>query len=83
MDTDFHHILNSEEQIINFPKPIIIGNHVWIGCRNTILKGVSIADNIIISANSTITRSITDSNNIIGGHGKSVDIIKSGVNWKL
>jgi acetyltransferase-like isoleucine patch superfamily enzyme len=83
MDTDFHLILNADEQIINSPKPIIIGNHVWIGCKNTILKGVSIADNNIISANSTITRSITDSKTIIGGHGKSVEIIKRDVNWKL
>jgi acetyltransferase-like isoleucine patch superfamily enzyme len=82
MDSDFHHILNADEAIINSPKPITIGNHVWIGCRNTILKGVSIADNNIISANSTITRSVMESNCVIGGHGKSIEIIKRNVNWR-
>lgn len=82
MDTDFHYVINAENQIINSPKPIIIGNHVWIGCRNTILKGVSIADNTIISANSTITRNVVESNCVIGGHGKSVEVIKKDVNWK-
>lgn len=82
MDTDFHHVLNERGEKINTPKPIRIGNHVWIGCRNTILKGVSIADNNIISANSTITRSFMDENCVIGGNGKGIVIIKRGVNWE-
>lgn len=82
MDTDFHHILNTDDRITNVPKAISIGNNVWIGCRNTVLKGVSIADNNIISANSTITRDVTESNCVIGGHGKSVEIIKKNVSWK-
>lgn len=82
MDTDFHHILNTNDIITNVPKAISIGNNVWIGCRNTILKGVSIADNNIISANSTITRDVTEPNCVIGGHGKSVEIIKKNVSWK-
>lgn len=82
MDTDFHYILNADNIIINAPKAISIGNHVWIGCRSTILKGVSIADNNIISATSTITSNVMESNCIIGGHGKSVQIIKRNVEWK-
>lgn len=81
MDTDFHKILNENEEIINENKPIRIGNHIWIGCRNTILKGVSLPDNSIISANSTITKSFMENNCIIGGHGKDAHIIKRGVNW--
>jgi len=83
MDTDFHHVLNAEDQIINSPKPITIGNHVWIGCRNTILKGVSVADDTIISANSTITRSITEPHCAVAGHGRHLDILKSPVTWTL
>ena len=82
MDTDFHYIFDDKENFINSPRPITIGNHVWIGCRNTILKGVSIADDVIISANSTITRNVEETNCIIGGHGKSVEIIKRNINWK-
>lgn len=83
MDTDFHDVTNEKGDIVNSPKPILIGDHVWIGCRNTILKGVSIASDNIISANSTITRSIQDSHCVIGGHGKNVDIIKRGYSWKV
>ena len=75
-DTDEHFLSN------NNTKPIKIGNHVWIGCRNTILKGVRIADNNIISANSTITRSVTEENCVIGGHGQNTGIIKRGIKWK-
>ena len=81
MDTDWHYIFNDNDKLINPPKPITIGNHVWIGCRNTILKGVSIEDGVIISANSTITRSVSEKNCIIGGHGKTAEIIKRDVNW--
>lgn len=83
MDTDFHHIMNADGETINEPRPIRIGNHVWIGCRNTILKGVTIGDDNIISAHSTITKSVNESNCIIGGHGKSVEVIKRDVHWKI
>lgn len=82
MDTDFHKVLDEERKVTNLPKPINIGDHVWIGCRNTILKGVSIDDNNIISANSTITKSITESNCIVGGHGNYASVIKRGIDWE-
>ncbi|MBR1667157.1 MAG: acyltransferase [Bacteroidaceae bacterium] len=81
MDTDFHHITNESGVTTNSPQPIKVGNHVWIGCRNTILKGVTIPDNDVVSANSTITRSIMEENCVIGGHGKSVEVIKQGIGW--
>ena len=83
MDTDFHKIYNEDGQIINSPKSISIGNHVWICSRNIILKGVTIGDNNIISANSTITKSIHDSNCVISGHGKTLEIVKRGIYWEL
>ena len=72
MDTDFHKIINKE-------KPIHIGKHVWIGCRTTILKGVSIANNNVIAANSTITKSISTENCIIG---RNTEMLKTGIQWK-
>lgn len=82
MDTDFHHILSESGDIINAPRPIHIGNHVWIGCRNTILKGVTIPDDVIVSANSTITKSIAEKHCAIGGIGKDVAILKRNISWK-
>ena len=79
MDTDFHKILNSDNTIINKEKPIHIGKYVWIGCRTTILKGVSIANNNVIAANSTITKSISTENCIIG---RNTEMLKTGIQWK-
>ena len=82
MDTDFHHIIDKNDRIINQPRPIHIGNHVWIGCRNTILKGVSIPNNVIVSANSTLTRSVAESDCVVGGLGKDVIVLKKEISWK-
>ena len=67
MDTDFHSIIDKGGKMLNPNKSIIIGNNVWIGCRNTILKGVTIADNVVISAGSKITKNIDEPNVIVGG----------------
>ncbi|MBK9533326.1 MAG: acyltransferase [Chitinophagaceae bacterium] len=40
MDTDFHPITDNVGNIINGDKSITIGDHVWVGCRATILKGL-------------------------------------------
>ncbi|MGH7146277.1 MAG: acyltransferase [Nitrospiraceae bacterium] len=39
-------------------KDVVIGNHVWIGGRVTILKGVTIGDNAVIGAGSVVTKDV-------------------------
>jgi maltose O-acetyltransferase len=46
--------------------PVSIGNNVWIGDKVTILKGVTIGNNVIIAANSVVNKNV-DSNCIVGG----------------
>ena len=82
MDSDLHDIMDADGKVINPPQTITIGNHVWIGCRNTILKGVTIGDNNIIAANSLVTRSVLDTSCIVGGHGKSLEVLKRNVDWR-
>lgn len=65
-------------EIVNNNKEIVIGNHVWIGCRSVILKGVSISDDCVIAANTTVTKSFKDSAIMIGGVNK---ILKSNIVW--
>jgi acetyltransferase-like isoleucine patch superfamily enzyme len=60
-------------------KPIKIGNHVWIGTRAIILKGVTIGDNAIIAAGSVVTKNVP-SNTIVAGIPAKV--IKTNINWK-
>lgn len=51
MDTDFHHIEGSQDCM-----PIIVGNHVWIGCHCIILKGAVIPSGSVVAAGATITK---------------------------
>lgn len=82
MDTDFHQIceMDSGKQI-NLNKPVKIGNSVWIGCRSMILKGVEMADNVVVAAGSTISRSVGSQNAIVGG--SPTHVIKNNITWKI
>jgi acetyltransferase-like isoleucine patch superfamily enzyme len=51
------------------PRPVTIGNNVFIGARVTILKGVTIGDGCVIAAGSVLTPGFTAENNkTIGGN---------------
>jgi acetyltransferase-like isoleucine patch superfamily enzyme len=41
-----------------FFKPIVIGNHAWIGMRATILAGVTIGEGAIVMAGAMVTRDV-------------------------
>ena len=67
MDTDAHPIFGGKGQVINAGRSVIIGDHVWIGCRSTILKGSHIPDGCVVGACSTVTGSKFAPNTIIIG----------------
>ncbi|WP_203558296.1 hypothetical protein [Bacteroides sp. 224] len=81
MDTDFHKIINSNDQILNTPSSIVIGNHVWIGCRCLILKGTVIPNNVVIGANVVLTRKLSVENCVYAGN--PVKCVKEDVSWEL
>jgi len=62
MDTDLHGILNRDGKVVNEPREIRIGDHVWIGCRSTILKGTLIPSGSIVAAGSTISKILEKEN---------------------
>ncbi|OKS85137.1 acyltransferase [Mucilaginibacter polytrichastri] len=39
-------------------KAILIGNDVWLGCNVVVLKGVEIADGVIVAAGAVVTKDI-------------------------
>lgn len=49
------------------PRPVIIGDDVWIGARSVILPGVKIGNGAVIAACSVVTKDIP-SNAIAGGN---------------
>jgi acetyltransferase-like isoleucine patch superfamily enzyme len=54
---DMHAILDAEGRIINKSAPIVIGDHVWIGQRSIILKGVTIGSGSVIGSVAVVTKS--------------------------
>ena len=84
MDSDHHTIMDSASGTeLNGDAPVTIGDHVWIGCRSTLLKGVSIGDNCVIASGSILTKSFEkERNTIIGGNGKEQRVLRSGIDWK-
>lgn len=80
MDTDWHPIyqMNENNSVINPDKPIKIGDHVWIGCKCTLLKGTAIPDNCIVASGSKLSRTLTKKNVIYGDKGT---VISRDVVW--
>lgn len=58
--TTAEHAIDPEQRTagIEIAKPIIIGNHVWIGAGSTILAGAVIGDNTVIGAGSVVKHTI-------------------------
>jgi acetyltransferase-like isoleucine patch superfamily enzyme len=79
MDSDLHDIFDNNGLKINQPMAVVIGNKVWIGCRSLILKGVTIADGVVVAANSTLTKSVTLEHAIVGGN--PVRVIRKNISW--
>lgn len=75
-DSDNHAILQD-----GYKKtaPIHIGDHVWIGARATILKGVTIGNGAIIAAGAVVTQDVPPSA-LVGG--VPAKIIKREIAWK-
>lgn len=66
MDNDYHHIDIDKRYSLPESKPIVIGDHVWIGARVTILKGVTVGDNAVIGAGSVVTHDVPASTLVAG-----------------
>ncbi len=58
-------------------KEIKLGDHVWIGAKSSILKGVCLADNTIIPYGSIIHKNNNDKNVVF--HNK---VLKADIVWK-
>lgn len=79
-DSDQHRIFNlGSDSQIPMLSPITIGDHVWIGTRAIILKGVSIGDHSVIAAGAVVTRDVPDHCLVAGVPAK---VIKTDIDWK-
>lgn len=60
-------------------KPIIIGDHIWIGLNTVILKGVKIGNGAVIAAGAIVTEDVPE-NTLVGGI--PAKIIKKNISWE-
>lgn len=74
MDSDAHKIIGGDDEA----KEVIIGNHVWIGTRVTILKGVHVGDGAIIAAGAVVTKDVPAKALVVGVPAK---VIRENVEW--
>lgn len=65
-DCDWHGIYDRVNRDPD-PRPVRIGDNVWIGDRATVLKGVTIGDNSIVAACSVVTRDVP-ANTVVAGN---------------
>ena len=80
MDSDYHNIIDANGALCNAPRSVVIGNHVWLGCRTTLLKGCSIADNCVVAAGSVLSGVFTEPSAVIGGNPPRV--LKHNIIWQ-
>lgn len=72
-----NHDLDPSKRSVLYPRPIKIGNNVWIGSGSIILSGVTIGDGAIIAAGSVVTKDVC-ANSMVGG--VPAKFIKESVN---
>lgn len=76
---DSHSIIDKEGARMNKSKDVTIGNHVWIGTKVIINKGVTISCNSIVGAGAVVTKIFDESNIILAGNPAKK--IKSEIEW--
>ena len=78
-NTDSHKIYDKNtNKRINEGNGVSIGNHVWLGMRAIILKGVTIEDNSIVAGGSIVTKDVKVNTIVSGNPAKQ---IKENVYW--
>lgn len=77
MDDDYHHVIVDGEERSSC-RPITIGDHVWVGARAMILKGVTIGTGSVVAAGSVVTKDVPP-HSLVGG--SPARILKEGVSW--
>ena len=58
--------------------PVSIGNHVWIGSKSMILKGVTIGEGSVVAAGAVVVRDVPP-HTLVGG--VPAKVIKENITW--
>ena len=75
-DSDGHEIVGAKKPMT---LPIVIEDHVWIGARVTIVKGVIIGEGSVVAAGAVVTKNVPPHTMVAGVPAK---VVKENVTWK-
>lgn len=73
-DCDWHSIYGKDIQ-----DDVTIGDHVWIACNVSILKGTKIGNNCIVGAHSMMSKKSIPDNTIAAGN--PIKILENNIRW--
>ena len=77
--SDSHAIYSKDGNVrINEPRPVHVGNHVWIASKVLVLKGAKIGDGSIIGANAVVTKDVPENCLVVG---TPATIVKKNIRW--
>ncbi len=76
LDSDFHALLDRDDAASG---DVCIGEHVWIGTRALILKGVTIGDGAVVAAGAVVTNDVRPACVVAGVPAK---VIRENIAWE-
>lgn len=78
--SDGHAIFDLDTgNVINHARPIVLGDHVWVGADVTFLKGGTVPDDTIVGTRSLVSRRFEEPNTAIAG--APAKIVRRRVGW--
>ncbi len=57
-DSDFHPVFDAEGNRTNDPQEVQLDDHVWLGVKTTVLRGVHIGTGAVVGANALVTKDV-------------------------
>jgi acetyltransferase-like isoleucine patch superfamily enzyme len=78
LDEDFHSI-SYAGKFLKSRNEISVGNHVWIGCNVTVLKGARLPNGSVVASGSVVTANFEEENTLIAGNPAKV--IRHNISW--
>lgn len=65
--------------VINPAKPIVIGDHVWVGAGVTFIKGSRVPNDTVVGTGALVSRQFTEENTAVAGNPAKV--VRTGIGW--
>ncbi len=73
LDSDSHRVDGAPHTA-----PVRIGDRVWVGCRATVLKGVTVGDGAVVAAGSVVTNDVPPRALVAGNPAR---VVREDVQW--